>query len=75
MDQVAFNSEQVEMLGSKLDRFANELSNDEKTLLAAVFELAAQRAPADADLPLSQRLNRVLGPDLKGRIDAFSVII
>ncbi|HYZ77240.1 MAG TPA: hypothetical protein VE596_07680 [Gaiellaceae bacterium] len=56
-----FGHDEIERLGEKLDRFANDLSDDERDLLATVIEIAGQRGAADPNLSLSDRLHRVRG--------------
>jgi hypothetical protein len=72
-----YDAQQVEALGRKLDRLAEELTEEERYLLAAVFELAASSASSDRSLLLSDRLQRVLGVGTKGQIDVgpFHVIM
>jgi hypothetical protein len=59
--QKHFGHEEIERLGEKLDRFAKDLSDDERNLLAVVIEMAGQRGAADPNLSLSDRLHRVRG--------------
>ena len=72
MDRKRFGHAELESLGQKLDRFAEDLTDDERDVLAAMIEVAGQRGTADPDLALSDRLHR-----LRGRLDAgpFHVIM
>jgi hypothetical protein len=72
MTEKHFGHAEIEGLGRKLDAFAKELSDDERHLLGAVIDCAGQRATADPNLSLSDRLHRV-----RGRLDvgAFHAMI
>ena len=70
--KMTYNHDQVQALGQKLDRFAEDLSDEEKYLLGALFEVASQRVTGDPDLAFSERLHKI-----QGRIDvgAFHAMI
>lgn len=75
MAEVTVNRQQIETLGQKLDHLADSLDEQEKMVLSAVFELAAQQANTGADLPLSQHLERVFGSNLRLSIDAGAITV
>jgi hypothetical protein len=60
VNQVRLVREDIERLGEKLDRLAEDLTADEKLALSAVFHVAAQIAPEDAEAPLSKSLKRAV---------------
>jgi hypothetical protein len=77
MTEMTYNHEQVQALGSKLDRLADDLTPEEQHLLATIFAMADQQAAGDPDLAFSDRLTRVVGTESGKRIDAgaFHVIV
>ena len=72
MDERIFKHDHIESLGQKLDRFAEELPDDERNLLATLIEAAGQTGVAKSDLSMSDRLHRVR---IRADVGAVHVII